>query len=335
MMKVLFIVPELDRPSTINGVLLYRPYLEQKGAHVEIVPCPGAGRGRRDLFNRAGDFDVVLLHKKLLPRRSFFRLRRNARKLAYIFEDAILYRGPDSDHPRSMTRRFRFRRIVRQVDSVWASNHYLADLAAQFLPSREKIFFHPIAIDLKEWSPKEYGDRTGEPAVLGWMGGEKNLVYLDDLRGAFEEVGRRRPGTILRIVSRESLDFDNIHVDHVQWSKEREVQDIQSFDVGLAPLRDDLWTRGKNTLKILNYYGAAIPVVASPVGINAEIVQDGETGFAPATPDEWVDSLCELIDHPERRRDFGFAGRKLVEERFSLQARAPIMWRELQRLAGG
>lgn len=333
-MRILFIVPELDRPSTLNRVLLFRPDLESRGVEVEIRPCPKAAQQRSALFDSATDFDVVVLQKKLLRRGPFGRLRRRARRLVFDFDDAILFRGPDARRPRSLTRRVRFRRTIREADAVWASNQYLADLAARFLSGPEKITILPTVIDLREWPPRDYAALPERPVVLGWMGGEKNLVYLEDLREPLEEVGTRHPGTVLRIVSRRFLELRGLRVDPVPWSREREVADIHSFDVGLAPLRDDVWTRGKNTLKILNYYGSAIPVVASPVGINAEIVRPGETGFTPGTPDEWVEALSYLILHPGKRREFGFAGKKLVAERFSLEAVAPRMWQALSALAG-
>jgi len=331
--KFLFIVPELDRPSTLNRVLLFRPYLQSRGAEVDVVPCPKGDRERNSLFDRAAEFDVVILQKRMLRRGPFLRLRRRARRLVFDFDDAILYRGPDSRRPHSLSRWMRFRRIARNVDAVWASNRYLSGLAARFITDPGKIAVFPTVIHLRGWPPRDYGTDPGETVVLGWMGGEKNLLYLEDLRDVFEEVGRRHPGTVLRIVSRRFLELHGMRVDPVPWSPDREVRDIQSFDVGLAPLRDDLWTRGKNTLKILNYFGAALPVVASPVGINADIVRNGKTGFSPRTPEEWVEALCYLIQHPGKRRQFGFAGRRLVAEHYSLEALAPRLWEHLVRLA--
>lgn len=333
-MKVLFIVPELDRPSTQNRVLLFRPYLESRGAKIDIIPCPKRTRERNTLFDKATHYDVVVLQKKLLPRSAFYGLRRRARKLVFDFDDAILYRGSDSKCPHSITRRFRFRRIVKQVDAVWASNAYLAGLARRFLVDGGKLRVLPTVIDLDEYSPKEWSSmEAADSVVLGWMGGPGNLVYLEDIRNALEEVGEARPGTVLRIVSQRFFSLENMPVDPVMYRASRHLADLQSFDVGLSPLRNDVWSQGKMPLKTLTYYGVAVPAVGSPVGSNPEIIRHGETGFLSTTNEEWVEALLALIDEPGLRRRMGIAGRDHVASNFSLEAVAARMWNEMTLLA--
>jgi glycosyltransferase involved in cell wall biosynthesis len=103
------------------------------------------------------------------------------------------------------------------------------------------------------------------------------------------------------------------------WEEAQEVKDLQSFDIGIMPLTDDLWARGKCALKIVQYLAVGVPVVCSPVGMNRDIVRDGVNGFWTTTKREWVDRLGLLIEDPELRKQMGLAGRKIVEERYSLQ----------------
>jgi glycosyltransferase involved in cell wall biosynthesis len=333
-MRILFIVPEGDLPSTLNRVFLFVPYLESQGAEVEVGVFPKESPERRRLFDRVGEFDVVILQKRLLRRGLFRRLRRRARKLVFDFDDAILFRDSTASSPHSLTRRFRFRRIVRESDAVWVSNRYLAGLTEPFVFDPAKIQVFPTVINLDEYPPKNYRDKGAkDPVVLGWMGGAGNLMYLEDLKPVFEEVAGSCPNTVLRIVSQKLFALRNMAVDRAPYSEDRHIRDLQSFDVGLSPLRDDHWCRGKMPLKTLTYYGVQIPVVGSPVGSNPEIIQEGKTGFTPTTHQEWVEALCYLIDRPEERERMGFAGRERVAERFSLQIMAPRMWDSLQQIA--
>src|SRR5207237_4709544 len=120
------------------------------------------------------------------------------------------------------------------------------------------------------------------------------------------------PGLKLKVVSDKPLQLDRVHVENDPWRLETEQANLASFDIGIMPLWDSVWTRGKCGYKILQYMAAGTPVVASAVGANTDIITSGENGFLAQTQDEWVQSLRSLIENPEQRRNFGMRGRELV-----------------------
>jgi glycosyltransferase involved in cell wall biosynthesis len=122
----------------------------------------------------------------------------------------------------------------------------------------------------------------------------------------------------MRLVGASAVTHDRIRIEHRSWSFESEVNDLASFDVGLMPLPDDPWTRGKGGYKLLQYGAMGLPVVASPVGVNTEIVEEGVTGFLADSEDRWVESLLRLVDDAELRSRMGNAGRDRIVERYSL-----------------
>src|SRR4029077_17621129 len=123
----------------------------------------------------------------------------------------------------------------------------------------------------------------------------------------------------LKIVSDKPLQLDDIKIDNQIWRGETEKQKLASFDIGIMPLWDSVWTRGKCVYKILQYMGVGTPVVASDVGVNSQIIKSGENGFLARTEDDWVKSIAALIDNAKLRRSFGLRGRALVEKKYSTE----------------
>jgi glycosyltransferase involved in cell wall biosynthesis len=133
------------------------------------------------------------------------------------------------------------------------------------------------------------------------------------------ELSQRFPRLRLKIVSDKPLQLNGIKIDNELWRLESEQQNLSSFDIGIMPLWDSVWTRGKCGYKILQYMGVGTAVVASDVGVNNQIIRPGENGFLARTQDDWINSLTALIENPGLRRDFGFRGRELVEKQYSLE----------------
>jgi glycosyltransferase involved in cell wall biosynthesis len=167
---------------------------------------------------------------------------------------------------------------------------------------------------LKDTNPED------ECVTLGWLGSSSTIRYLELIRGALESLSGMFPGIRLKIVSDSFLSFNNIPVENKMWNSEDEISDLHSFDVGLMPLTDDVWTRGKCGFKLLQYMAAGIPVVCSPVGMNRDIVQDGVQGYWAETQDEWIEKLSLLIRDPLLRKKMADEGRKQVDANYSLSA---------------
>ena len=311
-MKLLVLSNNPDRASFRQRIGIHIPSLQERGIACEVAKLPGGAWQRRRLFQQAAAFDAVLLHRKILTLWDAFWLRRYHRKLLYDFDDAIMY----NDRRPQETSRIRFRRFgrsVRLADRIIAGNPYLADHARRYNPS---VTVLPTGLDLQPYiiPPPRPGDKK---VRLVWIGSRSTLRYLADIRPALEEVGKHHGNVVLRIICDEFLDLQNMTVEKILWSQENEVKNLLESDIGLAPLPDNAFTRGKCGFKILQYEAASLPVVASPVGVNAAYARDGITGFHATDHREWVRAIGKLVVDPEQRRSMGQAGREAVEP-FSL-----------------
>ncbi len=330
-MKALFLISDPGRPSTRHRVLNLVPGLEERGVSCTVEEVPEGFLRQARLFRRAGEFDVTVLQRRLLtpwPARS---LRRHARRLIFDFDDAIVYTNAPEGPRSSRTREARFRRVIGLADEVWAGNRALEEMARPHLAPGARIRVVPTVVDGDRWRPRDDAAPDG-PLVIGWMGAPGNLVYVEELRDAFDRLAEEFPRAVLRIVSQRFFDCRRMPVEKRPWRLEEEIEEVRRFDIALAPLRDDPWTRGKCALRILNYFGAAVPVVCSPVGANAEVVTPGETGEHARNSGEWHDAIARLARDAGLRRRMGRAGRERVEREYSIRSLVPRLVETLENL---
>lgn len=312
--RILFLVSGASEASCRFRVLQYLPYLQRRGLTTHVADLHVPIRQRRRLLLSAAEYDAVCVHRVLLTPIEHRWLQRAAPRYVFDFDDAIMFR--DSTHRRfsSWQRRQRFARMVAGARNVVAGNRYLADWAARY---GERVTVIPTAIDLAAYPAHPPRSRD---AVIGWIGTRVNLMYLRAVLPALTRLARARPNATLKIVADDFLDAPGIHVTKKRWSLDDEVGDVMSFQVGIMPLPDDPWTRGKCAVKILQYFAAAVPVVCSPVGTNLDVMEHGRTGYFAATQEEWVTYLSELLGNAERCEQFGAAGREIVRQRYSIDA---------------
>jgi glycosyltransferase involved in cell wall biosynthesis len=145
------------------------------------------------------------------------------------------------------------------------------------------------------------------------------LIYLDMIRPALARLAKRHAGLRLRVICSAFPDWGDVQIERVPWSSDTEAQSLAGAHIGVMPLTDDAWSRGKCAFKLLQYMAAALPCVASPVGANTEAVLDGVNGFHASVVDEWESCLEKLIVSPQLRAAFGAAGRRHVEQRYSMR----------------
>jgi glycosyltransferase involved in cell wall biosynthesis len=148
-------------------------------------------------------------------------------------------------------------------------------------------------------------------------------------------VGRRLPGIAMRIICDRSAEIPGVRVEARRWAAHTEAADLAACDIGINWLPDDSWSRGKCGLRALQYMAAGLPVVANPVGMNREMVVDGQTGFLASTLEEWAEAVCRLAADPALRRRMGLAGRRLVERRFGVDRWAPRFAELVEQVARG
>lgn len=311
-MNVLVVTNNPTNASFRQRIKIHLDTLHENGIDCEVAKLPSGFFERRKLFKRTAGFDGVFLHRKILNLRDAFWLRRYSRKIIYDFDDAVMY---SAKKPGSacLSRRRRFRRSVELADLTIAGNPYLAEHAQKF-NSRVEVL--PTGLDTKAYTVETKPENDGNIRLV-WIGSKSTLPYLAQIKPALEEIGARFDNVILRIICDNFFDLQNMGVEKIQWRKQSEALDLMASDIGLAPLPDDRFTRGKCGYKILQYQAAGLAVVASPVGVNAEYVCDGVSGFHAIDTSQWIDKIAELIKDTELRKKMGQEGNVHVQ-RFDL-----------------
>ena len=231
----------------------------------------------------------------------------------------------------SGTRERRFRRQVRAADAVITPNEYLANLAGHAGVDPARINVIPSVIDFTRWSPRN-GVPKGAAKTLGWLGSPSNLPHLEVLRPVLVRLSRRYEGLKLSVVCEKAPELEGVRVEHKPFAVEDEVADVRSFEIALAPLIEDAWTRGKTPTKLLSYFAAARPVVASDVQPHRLHVKDGHNGFLCGTLTQWEERLESLIEKPQLRGELGGHAREHVKKDHSLDAMVPKYLALLQKL---
>ena len=276
---------------------------------------------------------MVIIQRRLLSPLEFYWIRRRSAKIIFDLDDAVMYRSSSSDRPHSFSRRCKFRWMVKGSDAVIVGNEFLKEEVLK-VDRKKKVFLIPTPIDTSLYPEKKSVSESPE-VILGWIGTKGNLKYLRMLESVFENLAKRFPNLRLKIVSNDFYDSSFLPVIKKPWRLEDENQDLISFDIGLMPLQDDLWSKGKCGLKIIQYLSVGVPVVCSPVGINGDIVKDGRNGFWATSPQEWVDRLATLISNPALRLKMGREGIETVEKGYSLSVNSEKFFQVLQSLSRG
>ena len=321
MLNVLFLVPRLDKASTRYRVLQYLSSLDQAGVEYEIVVLSDQPRNRLSLARRLRAADTVFVQKKLFSFLDLFWIRMLARRLVYDFDDSVMYKSGLASSRQQVRQWRRFAATAGKADLIIAGNRYLQQ---QALSCNREVRLLPTVLDMDRYTPREEGEDKKHEVVLGWIGSRGTLRYLQDIAPALEELGQHWPELKLKIVANDFFDLEHLEVIKKPWSSEEEIADLHSFDIGLMPLADDVWTRGKCGFKLLQCMAVGLPVVCSPVGVNAEIVTEGREGFQATTQAEWVVKLSTLISDAKLRREMGLHARRLVEQEYSLAANGPL-----------
>lgn len=303
----------------------FRPLLEQAGHSLDLLALPKRWWSRVWLYRRLRDSSVVL-QRRLLPAWELNFLRRQVRHLLFDLDDAVFLR--DSYHRKGLHdpgRLSRFNAVVRASDAIVAGNSFLASQAEAAAPRRVQVI--PTCVEVARYPVAAHAEKsTG--VTLVWVGSSSTLQGLDAVRPMLEEVGRQVPGVRLKLICDRFLQFKHLPVIECPWSESTEAREIADADIGISWIPDDLWSRGKCGLKVLQYLAAGVPVVANPVGVHPEMIQSGGTGLLARTPAEWIAALRRLAEDAPLRRRCGAAGRRLVEQRYSVPAGATL-WSSL------
>jgi glycosyltransferase involved in cell wall biosynthesis len=222
--------------------------------------------------------------------------------------------------------------IAARADVIICGNEFLAQHYRRLC---QEVIILPTAVDVAAYpSHRRAADET---CVIGWSGTSGGFKYIRQVEAALAAVMRMRPATRVRVMSDMPPSLPLLppdRVDYVRWSADREAGEIATFDIGIMPLADTAWERGKCSYKMLQYMAAGLPVVVSPVGMNVDVLSAGPLGIGARTADEWVDALLALIDAPERRALMGAAGRSVIQARYSKEVVGRGLIAVLDRVSG-
>lgn len=308
MTKLLIISNNPLRPSFRQRIEMFLDSLRERGIDCQVSKLPKCYIKRWRLFRRSADFDAVLFHKKCLNFIDAKFLRANAKKIIYDFDDAVMFKPTQPDNKRTSHMRL-FKRTAKLADCVIAGNQYLASFAREYNSN-----VHTIVTGLVLDDYKVDVNRPDDSKIrLVWIGSKATLKYLRRLREPLEQIARQFDNVVLRIICDTFFELDNMPVEQHRWSLDTQAVDLATSDIGLAPLCDNRFTRGKCGYKILQYMAAGLPVIASPVGVNREYIEKSKAGLLAENDGQWIEKLSTLIQNTRVRSEMADAGGEFVK----------------------
>lgn len=325
--------------STRYRLMQYGPGLRQNGIELEVKALLGNDFVQRTfagetyprlklikkyldrgalLFGQRG-YDLAILHVELFPLLpGLIKSRLITIPYIYDFDDAFFlkYKAERFKHV-SFFLKDKFDPIVSRASAVTAGNRYLANYARRLNPN---TFWIPTVVDTERHKPASDCDSV---FTVGWIGSPSTTIYLSQLFEPLAELAKEGPIRFV-VIGGRCPAIDGVDVVQLPWSEEAEVRMINKFDAGVMPLFADDWANGKCALKLIQYMACGVPVVASPVGANLDLVTT-DCGFLAGDAQAWGDSLRRLRDDLRLRRNMGAMGRKRVETSYSLRRTLPTM----------
>lgn len=349
-MKVLFWVPypQGESPSQRFRFEQYLPLLTQKGiAYVfspfwddetwRILYKPGKtfqklGGFIRGVFRRIasvfrlGSYDIIFIHREAMPLGPpVFEWLAYVfgKKIIYDFDDAIWLPNTSAENKIAGWLKWhgKVKSICRWSTRVSCGNEYLCAYAKTYA---KHVVLNPTTIDTEHLhNPALYPTSNHSIVTIGWTGTHSTIKYLDFLQPIIQSLGQKFPNTFrFVVIANKKPELNLTSLEFIPWSKASEIPDLLKFDIGVMPLTDDIWAKGKCGFKALQYMALEVPSIVSPVGVNTKIVEHGVNGFVASTPDEWMNSLEKLLTDKALRETMGKRSRQKVEAEFSVSSNA-------------
>lgn len=340
--KVIFLTTGTDiTASSRVRVYNYKPLLENYGFRITIIPYNSSMDSEFNVLNNKRDmliksvnklnqffkcwlciiiaprYDVFYIQRVLLPEWVLGLIRFLSRKIIFDFDDAI-YLADKWNKSFFDKRKFtkRFERVLKLSDHVVVANHNLREVASRF---SKRVTVLPTSVDTDKLVPKT-GRYSDGKILIGWIGSPWAVRYLEPLVDIFRAISKKYKFLKFSLIGISIAPDWGIDISAKEWSLESELEDLNSFNIGIMPLGEDEWSAGKSGYKLVQYMSVGIPCVASPVGINKEIVEEGVNGFLAKTPEEWLEKLSILIENEALRKSMGAKGREKAEKCYSYRA---------------
>lgn len=275
---------------------------------------------------RCLNYDFIYIYRETLMIGSVFYERLFwclGRKIIYDFDDSI-WLNDTSDGNKQLSwlkRPSKTADICKMATTVVVGNDYLKEYASKYC---NNVVILPTTIDTL-YHKKKIRERNSSVVVIGWTGTSTTLKHFQTLLPALRElVAKYGERIMIKVIADVPCVDDVIPISFSKWNIETEIDDLSVIDIGIMPLPDDEWSRGKCGFKGLQYMSLSLPAVMSPVGMNTDIIDHGINGFLASSQEEWFQILSMLIESPELRKRVGECGRKTIEERYSVEANKPL-----------
>lgn len=266
-------------------------------------------------------YDLLVVEKELFPYiPAVFEKILNFFSIKYIvdYDDAIFHQYDNSSS--KMIKFFlsnKIAKVMKYSNLVVAGNSYIADYAIN--KAGAKAIIVPTVIDLEKYDRVVSSEKDGSKVVIGWIGSQITAKYLSFLEDVFLELSKKY-NIKVNIIGSSTSPFKVFKANLIKWSEDTEIKEMKKFDIGIMPLFDSPWERGKCGLKLIQYMGCSLPVVGSPVGVNSEIIDHDKNGFLATSLEDWKNSLEVLIKDEHLRKQMGKEGRDKVVWRYSKNA---------------
>jgi len=274
-------------------------------------------------LRRADDYDLIVVQAEIFPYvpAAIERIAlRRPNACIYDFDDAWFHRY-DENRGKLIKKVLgsKISRTMGQADAVVVGSHYLATYARRY---QANLILLPTAVDLTRYPCELPAKKPGSPFTIGWIGSASTSIYLEGISGVLEDFRRAYNARIVIIGGSPKLSRV-LNATYVNWAQNTEIDEISTFDVGVMPLQDTPFSRGKCAFKLIQYMACWKPVIGSPVGENSIIIEHGLNGYLADTPQAWYEALERLIKDRNLAESMGRRGRRKVEEAFSTQVIAP------------
>ena len=271
---------------------------------------------------RASEYDIIFVQREAFMTGSTFfekKFSRSKAKLVFDFDDAIWHLDISDANKKFdwLKNPGKTAKIISFSNAIIAGNQYLADYAKHH---NNNIVIIPTTIDTDEYV-KTPSANNNDKICIGWSGSITTIKHFEYAVSFLKKVKIKYGDRIeIKVIGDESYRNKELDIKGIAWNKKNELNELSSFDIGIMPLPDDEWAKGKCGLKGLQYMALEIPTIMSPVGVNSEIITDGENGFLADNEQEWLEKISRLIDSKELREKMGKKARKTVEDNYSVHS---------------
>jgi len=270
-------------------------------------------------------YEVIIIHLELfpyVPPLVEWVLFKSNKNIYFDYDDAIFHNYDLSDNlyiKLFLSRKIKY--LMKMSAGVIAGNQYILNYAQN--AGTKRILKLPTVIDLDKYPSNPPSYKKNKNFTIGWIGSPSTTKYLEIIKEPLARLGLKIP-ILLYLVGADcnyEISIDNVEIISIPWSELNEQEALKVFDVGVMPLYDNPWEKGKCAFKLIQYMASFLPVVASDIGMNAEIINNYNNGFVAKNSGDWFNFFYMIYSQPKLRGEMGLKGRNIVEKNFTIQCR--------------